>query len=268
MRNEKKMEIMQLWRKVVCVFLFLCAGFLLSGYERSLAEEEEQQEEVTKEEAVAEKKRKLACVKDEGKFIIHAKRLSDSKVKLDWKNVDDDFVYYVYNKNADGQKKLLGKTKKDSYVLRGCNAQKKYKLSVEIYYAWQGESVDEKQHSSIVCAGRDGMSRSVTENIYMGKSLPLTFTTGKGHFMNVKKIQTKKESVVLEKKQMHCVRCRIWLNNGKLVYGKPKLYYYSTVPSVAVVDKYGCVTAKKKGSSVIFVMAPNGVYDKVSVEVK
>ena len=126
----------------------------------------------------------------------------------------------------------------------------------------------EKQHSSNVCAGTDGMSGSVTENIYMGKSLPLTVTTGKGHFMNVKKIQAKKESVVLKKKQMHCVRCRIWLNKGKLVYGKPKLYYYSTVPSVAVVDRCGCVTAKKKGSSVIFVMAPNGVYDKVSVEVK
>lgn len=58
MRNEKKMPIIKLWRKVVCVFLFLCAGFLLSGYERSLAEEEEQQE-VTKEEAVAEKRENL-----------------------------------------------------------------------------------------------------------------------------------------------------------------------------------------------------------------
>lgn len=255
MWNEKKRVVMKLWGEFFCFLLFVGAVFLLSGFEQPHEAGQENLEETetkTKEELMVEKERKLADMKDEGKILIRAKRLSASKVKLMWENVDNDFIYYLYRKNTEGQKKLLGKMKNDSCVVAGLNKKKKYKFFVEIYYAWQGEI----------------NGQSVTENIYMGKSLTLTVITGGTHFMNVKRLQTKRESVTLQKKQMHSVRCRIWLNNDRLVYGPPKLYYYSTAPSVAKVDGSGCITAKRKGTAVIFVMAPNGVYNKVSVEVK
>lgn len=254
MWNERKRVVMELWGGFFFFLLFVGAVFLLSGFEQPDAAGQENLvgiETKTKEELVAEKKRKLADIKDEGKFLIRAKRLSASKVKLMWENADEDFIYYLYQKNTKGQKKLLEKVKNDSCIVTGLNRKKKYKFFIEIYYAWQGEI----------------NGQSVTENFYMGKSLPLTIITGGTHFMNVKSLQAKRESVTLQKKQMHSVRCQIWLNNDKLVYGPPKLYYYSTAPSVAKVDGSGCVTAKKEGTAVIFVMAPNGAYNKVSVTV-
>lgn len=257
MCDMKEKLIMKLWGKLCCSLLFVGIVFTLSGCGQSVSAEQEDVEvtipdKEDKEELVAEKKKKLAEVKEEGKILIQAKRISDSKVKLSWKKADNDFVYYVYRKDTKGNAKLLKKVKSNSYTVTGLNKNKKYQLYVEIYYTWKGEE-----------NGQD-----VTDDIFMGKSLPLTIITGGKHFMNVKKLQAKRESVTLYKKQMHSVRCRIWLNGGKLVYGKPKLYYYSTKSSVAKVDGTGCITAKKKGKAVIFVMAPNGVYDTVSVTVK
>lgn len=253
MWNEKKRVVMSVCGKFFCFLLSVGIVFLLfSSGQVCAAEEENSEGTETKEELVSEKKGKLADVKDEGKFVIRAKRLSDSKIKLSWERADKDFIYYVYQTDMKGKKKLLKKVKGGSYTVTGLSNKKKYKFFVEIYYAWKGEI--------------DG--QSVTEDIYMEQSLPLTIITGGKHFMNIKKIKAKRESVTLRKKQMHSIRCRIWLNKGKTVYGKPKLYYHSTAPSVAKVDGSGCVTAKKKGTAVIFVMAPNGVYDKVSVKVK
>ncbi len=257
MWNEKKMRKMKVLGKMFCFLLFVGFLFLLSGNGRvSVSGEEEvqetEEEAETKGELIAEKKSEVAEIKDSGKILIGAKRLSASKVKITWKKPGGNFIYYVYQKNEKGKDKLLKKVKGNSYTVKGLNQKKKYKFFIELYYAWKGQQ-DEK---------------SAGKNIYMGKSLPLTIITGGTHFMNVAKIHAKRGGVTLYKKQMHSVRCRLWIKGGGVIYGRPKLHYYSTDSSVAAVDGSGCITAKGKGTAVVFVMAPNGVYDKVSVTVK
>ncbi|MBR1740587.1 MAG: fibronectin type III domain-containing protein [Lachnospiraceae bacterium] len=206
----------------------------------------------TKKEMVAEKKKVLAKMKDEGKILIRAKRLSTSKVMLTWKDADAAFSYQIYKKASGQKEKLLKTVKSGSYTVTGLKATDKYKLYIKVYYKWKGTSG----------------GKSVSEDIYMGKSLALTVSTGGTHFMNTKKLSVKMEKVTLYKKQMYSIRTRIWLNGNKTVYGRPKLFYYSTASDVAKVDSGGLVTAKKKGTAVIFVLAPNGVYDKVYIQVK
>ena len=151
MWNEKKRVVMRPWGKFFCFLLFVGVVFLLSGSAQSHAAEQENLEETetkedqenpegtgteedqenseeprTKEELIAEKKEKLADIKDEGKIIIQAKRLSTSKVKLIWEKADKDFIYYVYQKSAKGQKKLLKKVKNGSYIVTGLDKDTKY----------------------------------------------------------------------------------------------------------------------------------------------
>ncbi len=52
-----------------------------------------------------EKKKKIQSMKDENKILIRGKRISQSKVKLSWKDADNDFVYKVYQRVNNGKKK-------------------------------------------------------------------------------------------------------------------------------------------------------------------
>lgn len=199
-----------------------------------------------------EKKKKIQSMKDENKILIRGKRISQSKVKLSWKDADNDFVYKVYQRVNNGKKRCIATTGKNYFTVPDLSPKKKYKFFIMIYYQWTEKSND----------------RLEDKIKYMGKSLPLVITTGSQNFMNIKEINVKRKKVLLGKNRSHSIRCRIYLNNSKPVYGKPKLSYLPANTSVARVDSKGKVTALKDGSTVIFVLAPNGVYDKVYVTVK
>lgn len=238
--------------RVILILAFVTAGLGIANVRGTSADTEEPQDGKTKSEMVTEMKKKLAEAEDEGEFLIRAKRLGTSKVKLTWKDADDALTYQVYKKQSGKTEKKLGSVKSGSYTAAGLKASKKYKFYVKVYYTWKGTENGE----------------ATEEDILLAKSLPLTVITGGKHFMNTKKLAVKLAGAELYKKQMHSIRTRVWLNGNKTVYGTPKLYYYSTDSSVAKVDGSGLVTAKKKGTAVIFVLAPNGVYDKVKIKVK
>lgn len=198
-----------------------------------------------------EKKKKIQSIKDENKILIRGKRTSQSRVRLSWKDAGSGFIYKIYQRVNNGKKKCIATTGKTLFIVSGLSPEKKYKFFIKVYYKWTEES------------------NGNTENKikYMGKSLPLVLTTGSRSFMNIKEIDVKRKKVMLGKKRSHSIRCRIYLDDDKPVYGKPKLSYWPADNSVARVDNNGKVTALKNGSTVVFVLAPNGVYDKVYVTV-
>lgn len=91
-------------------------------------------------------------------------------------------------------------------------------------------------------------------------------------FTNVKAIRLKKTQVTISKGKAAQIRATAVKEKKKrkllpAKYGKT-ISYSSSSPSVAVVSAKGKVTAKKKGSCVIYVTANNGVSKKVKVKVK
>lgn len=192
-------------------------------------------------------KKDLNKVLDENNFLVCAKRLSSSKVKLSWPGSNGTFTFRIYSITTKGgkiqKKKLLATTKKNSFVVSKLNKNKQYKYCVEVYAEISGKK------------------------IFLIQSLPLALKTGRKQDMNIKKIIVTRSSTVLHKKQTHRIRCRVKLNGNKLCYRQPVLYYDSTNRSVAKVDASGNIIALKKGKAVIFVIAPSGAYDKVFVEV-
>ncbi|MBR1743833.1 MAG: Ig-like domain-containing protein [Lachnospiraceae bacterium] len=221
------------------------------------AEAPEEASEPENEDAmIAGKEEQMKKMQDEGCLLLKGKRLSSSRVKLFWENGGQDFLYKIYRRVDSGEGygdvSCIASTEENSFTVSKLSTKKTYKFYIKVYYQW---------------LERDG-EQSVKKSIFLEKSLPLVLTTGSDHFMDIKTVSAKRSRVKLMKGRMHSVRCKVQLNSGERIYKKPKLYYYSTDASVAKADSNGEVTALKKGKAVIFIVAPNGVYDKVYVTVK
>lgn len=93
---------------------------------------------------------------------------------------------------------------------------------------------------------------------------------GTKNYTNARSVSVKKSKVSLKKGKTHKIKASVKkLRKGKrLLKHTPKLRYLSSDPAVAKVSKKGKVTAKGKGSCVIYVYAHNGVSKKVKVTVK
>lgn len=230
-------------------FVMLMVSAFYGHDQKAVAVDSEEQTDV-----LQEAKEKMNSIMDEGTFLIRAKKLSNTKVKLSWKKGDDNFSYKIYRrtKKVNGKKygaeKCIATTTENTYTASGLSKSNQYQFYVTVFFTLQ-DSTEEKQK-------------------FLARSLPLTITTGVNHFLNIKQVIAKREKVEIPAGRTHKIRCGVKLQGNKETYKKPKLYYYSTNKTSVKVNAKGVLSAVSKGSAVIFVLAPNGIYDKVYVTVK
>ena len=106
----------------------------------------------------------------------------------------------------------------------------------------------------------------------LARSLPLYVAGPKNKFTNAKKIINRKKSIVLEKGKKDILISKLALNNNKkkILPARivPRLRYKTSDKSVANVSDKGIIKAVGKGKCDIYVFAPSGLAEKVSVRVK
>lgn len=106
---------------------------------------------------------------------------------------------------------------------------------------------------------------------YIASSMILHFS-GKdaAKSTNAKKVTVEKSSYSLKVKKTAVIKGKITLENSKkkLLGHTEPLRYWSDNSAVARVNADGRITAVKKGSCYIYVVAPNGVKTRVKVNVK
>ena len=92
-----------------------------------------------------------------------------------------------------------------------------------------------------------------------------------GKYTNMKSISVKKKSVTLKVGKKAKIKAKYKLvkpNKRGMTEGHAKLYRYATTDSaVATVNKAGKITAKGKGTCMIYVIGINGVSRGVEVTV-
>lgn len=238
--------------------ILLCTGLLcIAGSDMSaradVSETTESQEitnSVPKDSALDARKeavRELKGQLDENLYFIKAKRLSSSKVKLSLGKKIPGCVYRIYSKEKKGTKykaaKRKGTTSKTTYTVTGLSKKKQYKLYAEVLF-------------------QNGDKSEVIK-----KSVPLVIKTGESKEFRINTITAKRNECTLYKKQTHKIRCAVKLNGNRICYRQPAFSYYVKNKSIVKVNAKGIITPLKKGKTVVFVMAPSGVYDKINVTV-
>ena len=108
---------------------------------------------------------------------------------------------------------------------------------------------------------------------YISTSPVMHAYTGGGNkkYTNAKSVTVKKKKVSLKKGKTYKIKAKVnKLKKGKRLMPKshaPKLRYLTSDSSVATVSKSGKITAKGKGSCVVYVFAHNGVSKSIKVTV-
>jgi len=184
--------------------------------------------------------------------------ISGSRLKVDWNPVNGAAGYDIYAGKYNSKKLKLTATLKDGKAastklakVAGKKLDKKsvYQIKVKAYRYVNGK----KQ--------------------YISESLPV-FTAGKSNkkYTDAKSIKPAKKTYKLKKKEKVTIKGKLTKKSSKkrLLPEKyvKQLRYFSTNEKIASVDTKGKVTAKKKGSCYIYIVAGNGVKTKVKILVK
>lgn len=105
---------------------------------------------------------------------------------------------------------------------------------------------------------------------YLAKSPVIHVAMNKEPRTNVRSIQLNKKRIVLSINQTFQIRAAATKESRKkkLLAHEEKFRYYIDDREVAGVSKKGVIRAKKKGIATVFVIANNGVANKVKVIVK
>lgn len=186
------------------------------------------------------------------------------KILVKWNHIKGASGYEVYvatcgSKGKLAQKKYLAKTvKKGSSVkasLKTMRSGKKfsakntYKVQVKAYRMVSGK----KQ--------------------YVSSSPAIHFVSTKNaKYTNAKKVTAGSKVVSLKRGKTKKISVKAYKQAGKKKWMKKthgnRMRYYTTDSSVAAIGKTGRITAKGKGTCMIYAMALNGVKANVKVEVK
>ena len=105
----------------------------------------------------------------------------------------------------------------------------------------------------------------------IGNSLTLHIVGKKNSkYSNAKAIKVKKDTYTLKVKKTATIKPTLVLENSKkkAITHVAKFRYKSSNTKVATVDKNGKITAKKKGTCIIYIYANNGMLKSVKVTVK
>lgn len=108
------------------------------------------------------------------------------------------------------------------------------------------------------------------KKIYLAKSNVLHVAMKQSKFTNAKSITLNKKKVTLKVNKTFKIQAKVKLASKKkkqMVHEKAYRYYTDN-SNVATVSKKGVITAKAKGSCLIYVLTNNGVYQKIKVTVK
>lgn len=108
------------------------------------------------------------------------------------------------------------------------------------------------------------------KKIYLAKSNVLHVAIKQSKFTNAKSITLNKKKVTLKVNKTFKIQAKVKLESKKkkqMIHEKAYRYYTDN-SNVATVSKKGVITAKAKGSCLIYVLTNNGVYQKIKVTVK
>ncbi|MBO4862832.1 MAG: endo-1,4-beta-xylanase [Eubacterium sp.] len=164
-----------------------------------------------------------------------------TSVKIKWSKVKNAAKYVVYSAVNGKAYEKIGETAKTSAT--------KKKLKKKTNYAFVVAAFD-----------KDGKLLTTSKTIKV-------ITKG-GKYTNVKKVTVSKKSLKLKVKKSKKIKVKLTKADKKKTIKNKKLTYVSSNPKVAKVSSKGKITAKKKGSATIYVIAPNGVSATVKVKVK
>lgn len=170
------------------------------------------------------------------------------KIHLSWLKVKNVSGYEIYWSYCNGKSKyyLLKRSSRTKQTHKKLSNKKKYKYFVIAYRMVGGKKV------------------------YVAKSNELHVAMFADKTTNVKAVKVKKTKITLKKGKKFTVKARLVKENKKkkLVKHTAAYRYYSTDKKIAAVSKKGVVSAKKKGTCILYVLANNGAYKKITVFVK
>lgn len=189
--------------------------------------------------------------KDLSLLLATGKQKGKSGVRLTWRKWEGCSGYEVYWSFCDGKrnyKKLktvssTGKRVGDHKELKKDRAYKYYVATYEI---------------------KDG------RKYYLAKSPTIHVAMNREPRTNAKSIKLNKGKVTLKNNQIFQIKAFVKKENKdkKLLEHEEKFRYYVDDRSVVDVSKKGRIRAKKKGVCTVFVIANNGVANKIKVTVK
>lgn len=172
------------------------------------------------------------------------------------KNVDGYDVFFS-RCNSGGKhvsKKPTVRTfkadKKPVWIKTGLKEQQCYKVFVRAWVKKDGEKVYVKSSPAAHVLTSDGNKNRTNAKSLTVKKPKVTLSPGKAFRIKATTVKIDPTKKIISNKHA------------------PKLRYISSNPKIAGVNSHGRVKARTKGSCNIYVFAANGVYTKVSVEVK
>ena len=172
----------------------------------------------------------------------------NKKICLSWlkvKNVSGYEVYWSYC-NGKSNFKLLNRSTKLKRTHKKLSNKKKYKYFVVSYRMVGGKK------------------------IYTAKSNQLHVSMYANKTTNAKAVKVKKTKITLKKGKKFAIKAKLVREDKKkkLLKHAAAYRYYSSNKKIAAVSKKGVVKAKKKGTCILYVLANNGAYKKITVSVK
>lgn len=178
-------------------------------------------------------------------LLLTAKKVTNKSQTLTWNKITSADGYQIYRSTAKGKVKLV---KTVSKTKTSWKSNKLKKGTAYKYY--------------IVAYKKAGTKKTV-----IAKSPVIYATTNGNRYTNPKSISITKKTVTLKKGKQTKITARI--STGKKTVKKytAKVRYISSNPSVATVNKNGKITAKAKGTAIIYCYTQNGLYKKVRVTI-
>ena len=180
-------------------------------------------------------------------LVATAKAAGGKKIKVSWNKISGATKYDVYWAYCDGKSKF----KKVATVKSG--------KKLEFTHTTMKKNSPCKYYV-VACKGNSTIVKSKEAHVVMSVS----------KYTNPKSVKVTKSSVSLKVKKTYQIKASMTVENSKkkvLTHTK-KFRYYTNDTTIATVDKNGKITAKKKGSCTIYVLATNGMAKEVKVTVK
>jgi len=194
---------------------------------------------------------------DPGKSMFHALRTrvtgaTTNSLTIVWDSISKADGYIVYAAQCGNKAKLVevATTKKTRMTLRkidgvGLKQGTFYKILVVAFR--RGEAYDIALHTS-----------KIAHAVTMG-----------GEYTNPKKVQVKAVSIKLKKGKTYTITPSLKLTDKELSLKEHRaISFEASNRAVASVDDKGVITANSKGIAYVYVYAQNGIYARITVNVK
>ena len=182
---------------------------------------------------------------------LRAKKVSKNSITLNWTKAKGASGYIIYG-NKCGKKNKYVKLATLKKTSKKINKIGKTKITKGKYYKFILIAVD--KNNKVI---------STSKTVHVA-------TTG-GKFGNYSKVNTvaKKNKVTIKVKKKFKLKAKAVASSKKIRVNKHRsVQYESTNPKIAVVNKKGVITGKKKGTCYVYAYSQSGVTAKIKVTVK